>query len=365
MPLFDGSDEERTENATAYRREEFRKQGTVAFSREILTIILLFAVGTALYFSVNGMRKEFELLAGSFFKFQTAMDFGKVDFTDAVITVMKSMGMMLAPVMIVAVIAGLVGSIAQVGFYVTWDPLQPKWDRINPISGFQRILSAQGAIEAFKALIKIGIGGWITWIFFKKESSGIGTILKRNVPEISVLTMTTMGRLGMSLLLALSVIAVLDYFWQRFRLEQSMRMTRREAKEEMKLRDGDPLTKSRIRGIQRKIAGRRMMENVPKADVIVTNPTHLAVALQYDQDAMRAPKVTAKGAGVVAEKIKELAKFHRIPIVENKPLARTIYKEIEVGGYIPRELYKAVAEVLAYVYKLRGLANYRPANASL
>lgn len=363
MPLFENSDEERTETATAYRREEFRKQGTVAFSREILTIVLLFSVGTALYFSVSGMRKEFELLAASLFKFQTVVDFGKQEILETALQAIKTLGSMLFPVFLVAVIAGLVASVAQVGFFITWEPLQPKWDRIDPISGFQKILSSQGAVEAAKALFKIGIGGWVTWIFFKKEALGIGNLLRRNVPEIGVLTMTTMGRLGMSILLALTVIAAIDYFWQRFRVEQSMRMTRREAKEEMKLRDGDPLTKSRIRGIQRKIAGRRMMENVPKADVIVTNPTHLAIALQYDAESMRAPKVTAKGAGVVAEKIKELAKFHRIPIVENKPLARTIYKEMDVGEYVPRELYKAVAEVLAYVYKLRGMGRMQTATA--
>lgn len=362
MALFDGSDEERTETATAYRREEFRKQGTVAFSREILTIVLLLSVGCALNFSVSGIRHEFEILAASFFKFQM-VDFGKLEFTELLLKAARGFGLMLLPVMLVAVIAGIVASVAQVGFFVTWEPLQPKWERIDPIAGFGKIVSSQGAIEALKAFFKIGIAGWVTWIFFKKEALNVGNILQRSVPEISVITMTTMGRLGLSLLLALGVIAALDYFWQRLRVEKSMRMTRREAKEEMKLRDGDPLTKSRIRGIQRKIAGRRMMENVPKADVIVTNPTHLAVALQYDVDSMRAPKVTAKGAGVVAEKIKEMARFHRIPIVENKPLARTIYKEMEVGQYVPRELYKAVAEVLAYVYKLRGANPLRATTA--
>ncbi len=190
---------------------------------------------------------------------------------------------------------------------------------------------------------------------FKGQALTIGAYFQHSVYEIAVLTLKSAGKLGLLIVLAMSVMAALDFAWQKFQLEKKMRMTKREAKEEFKLREGDPLIKHRIRTIQRRIASRRMMENIPKADVIVTNPTHLAVALQYDGKTMRAPKVTAKGAGVIAEKIKELARANGVPIVENKPLARTMYKELEIGESIPKELYRAVAEVLSYVYKLKGV----------
>ena len=183
----------------------------------------------------------------------------------------------------------------------------------------------------------------------------MGELFHKDLGQQSVWTMKECLIVFFSVVGSLSIIGILDVVYQRFQLERSMRMTRREAKDEFKLREGDPLIKSRIRALQRRIASRRMMEAVPKADVVVTNPTHLAVALQYVASEMPAPKVVAKGAGVVAEKIREVARTHDVPIVENKPLARTLFRELDINDFIPRELYKAVAEVLAYVYRLRGM----------
>ncbi len=354
MALFDDSNDERTETATPYRREEFRKQGTVAMSREVLSVLMMGAVAFALYGSCHTMLTQFSTLAQQYFGFLVRGEFEKTQLLEMRWGVFKSLAWMVFPVLTTAMVAGIVSSVLQVGFYFTTEPLTPKWERINPINGFNRMFSGQGFIEVIKALIKIAIAGWVVWKFIKAEAPQVGVLYQKSTLEITTITLISVGKLMVSLLLFLAVIAALDYAFQKFQLEKKMKMTRREAKEEFKLREGDPLIKSRIRSIQRKIASRRMMEEIPKSTVIVTNPTHLAVALQYEAG-MQAPKIVAKGAGFVADKIKEIARANRIPIVENKPLARNIFKNIPIGQYIPRELYKAVAEVLSYVYKLRGL----------
>jgi len=354
MALFEGSDEERTETASAFRREEFRKKGSVAVSRELLSVALMFAVVATLYFSVNGIFREFGGLIEKFFKFGNGGDFSKQEF----LRIKNDMGIsffwMVTPVFVVAMIAGILTSAAQVGFYITWEPLTPNWDRINPVSGLQRLCSSKGLVEALKAVLKIVVVGWVAWKFCLSHSEVVSGLLGKTPGEEAILVLQILGKLFLTLVSACVVIAAADYGFQKYFLEKQMRMTRREMKEEFKLREGDPLIKSRIRGIQKRIAGRRMMEDVPKAAVIVTNPTHLAVALQYEEG-MAAPKVIAKGAGFIADKIRELAKTNGIPIVENKPLARTLFKNIKIGHSIPKDLYKAVAEVLAYVFKLKGL----------
>ncbi len=354
MAIFDDSNDERTETATPYRREEFRKQGTVAVSREVLSVLMMGAVAFAIYGSSQSLLKQFSSLAGQYFGFFMRGEFEKTQLLEMRWGVFKSLTWMVFPILFTAMVAGIVSSVAQVGFYFTTEPLAPKWDRINPINGFGRMFSSQGLVEVFKALIKIAIASWVVWKFLKAQTPGVSVLYQKNTLEITTFILGSIGKLLVSLLLFLAVVAGLDYFFQKFQLEKKMKMTRREAKEEFKLREGDPLIKSRIKSIQRKIASRRMMESVPKSTVIVTNPTHLAVALQYESG-MQAPKVVAKGAGFVAEKIKEIARANRIPIVENKPLARNMFKNIAIGQFIPRDLYKAVAEVLSYVYKLRGL----------
>lgn len=352
------SAEDCTESASQFRREEFRKQGTVALSRELLSVAILISVGLSLYFACNAVFTQFSSLSDGFFRFSKVTTFGKMEILDLRFFLLRSWSSMVLPVFVIAVAAGLVACAAQVGFYITWEPLTPNLDRINPLNGIQRLFSLKGAIEALKALLKIGIAGIVLYYFIKNHAQQSAVFYHKNVPEITKLLLSGVSKIFFTMILALSVLAVLDYAYQRWELEKQMKMTRREAKEEFKLREGDPLIKTRIRSAQRRIASRRMMEAVPKADVVVTNPTHLAVALKYDAGSMHAPKVVAKGAGVIAEKIKEIARFHRIPIVENKPLARAIFKEIEINHFIPRELYKAVAEVLAYVYRLKQAHGY-------
>lgn len=353
MPLFEGSDEDKTETATAYRREEFRKQGSVALSREVISVSILFGTVGVLALSVKQLYVEFGNLTGIFFKFGHGSEATKNDLLVLISQSLTSFFKMISPVFLAVILIGFVACVSQVGFYVTWEPLSPKWERINPISGLQRILSSRGLVEAIKSLLKMGLIGWIVWKFGVAEKENLVLLLTKSPLEESEIILRLLAKCLLMVLLGYSVIAAADFGFQKYSLEKQMRMTRREVKEEFKLREGDPLIKSRIKSIQKRIAGKRMMEEVPKATVIVTNPTHLAVALLY-QEGMVAPKVVAKGAGLIADKIRELAKTASVPIVENKPLARTLFKNIKIGHSIPKELYKAVAEVLAYVFKLKG-----------
>jgi len=356
MPApFEKSQEERTEQPTQYRREEFRRQGNVAVSRELLSVVLFLAVGGALYFGMSMIFREFSQVATRQFTFSDLT----LDKSTTLIMLFESAeawGWIVGPVMVVALAAGLAVCALQVGFHVSTESLTLKWERLNPVSGFQRIWSSRGLVEALKAVLKLGIAGLVVWLFIRSHVQGAFVLTQGSVEGSVALMLTLISKLFFILVATFAALAALDYGFQRWQLEKQMRMTKSEVKEEFKLREGDPLIKSRIRSLQRKMASRRMMEAVPKADVIVTNPTHLAVALQYDTKNMFAPKVTAKGAEAVAEKIKEIARFNRIPIVENKPLARTLFKKIDIGSFIPKELYKAVAEVLAYVYRLKGIS---------
>ncbi len=359
MAAADTQGDEKTENATVFRREEFRRQGSVALSRELVSIALFAGVGLSLYMGVGNLSLEWQKFSNIFFQFSNKLDLNKTQFLELNQLIVVSLMKMCAPVVLTAAVMGFIVTLCQVGFVVSWEPLAPNLERINPVSGLQRIFSMNGSIEAVKALIKMVVAGWILWLFLKSRAYEFTDLYHKSVPEIAVSFGKWMGRLLSFFVVYFGAIAGLDYFFQRYMLEKKMKMTKQEVKEEFKMREGDPLIKQRIKGIQRRIASQRMMEEVPKAAVIVTNPTHLAVALQYDPLNMHAPKIVAKGAGFVADKIKEIARQNGIPIVENKPLARTVFKSIKIGHFIPRELYKAVSEVLAYVYRLKGLTQQR------
>jgi len=353
MPLFEGSDEDKTEPATVYRREEFRKQGTVALSREVISVAILLGATGVLTFSTNIVFKEFSNLISVFFGFGRGAETNKSDLLILITKSLTSFFVMVGPVFVGVLTMAFIACVAQVGFYITWEPLSPNWERLNPLSGLQRILSSKGLVEAIKSVLKMTLIGWVVWKFGFSQKDNLSLLLTKGPGEEAILILAMLSKFIFMMIAAYSVVAIADFAFQKYSVEKQMRMTRREVKEEFKLREGDPLIKSRIKSIQRRIAGRRMMDEVPKATVIVTNPTHLAVALLY-QEGMVAPKVIAKGAGLIADKIRELAKTASVPIVENKPLARTLFKNIKIGHSIPKELYKAVAEVLAYVFKLKG-----------
>jgi flagellar biosynthetic protein FlhB len=260
---------------------------------------------------------------------------------------------LIAPVLGAALVVGVLTQFLQVGILFTTDPLLPRFSRLNPVSGLSRLFSGQAVVELLKAVLKLAIVGMVAFSTLRADLPTIFLLGEQGVglffAGLSAIIASLLGKSGMALL----VLGGLDYAFQRWHHEQSLKMTKQEVKEEARQQDVDPKIKARIRSMQRDLSRRQMMAAVPKATVVITNPTHLAVALAYDRGKMAAPQVVARGAGHLAERIKSLAREARVPIMEDKPLARALYRHVEVGEYIPDTLYKAVAQVLAYVYSLQ------------
>lgn len=343
---------ERTEEATQTRRDEFRKRGQVAHTKELGTgFILLFAF-ILIYMTGQFFFKEIlELFESSYGR--NLSEAVRTDNYNAILMMaLTKFVLLFFPIGIIAVIIGVMSNVFQTGLLHVEDALEPNFEKINPISGLQRLFSLKAVVEGVKSLIKITLVIYLLYFILSKEVSSISTLMNYSVVEmLEFIGKKTAHLIGLVALLMIA-IAVADYFYQWWDLEKQMMMTKQEVREEIKSREGDPHIKARVRRIQRDIANRRMMQDVPKADVIITNPTHIAVALKYDKN-LPAPQIIAMGGDLIAEKIKAIAREHGIPIVENKPLARTIFKTLEIGQVIPRELFVAVAEVLSYVYKLK------------
>ena len=257
-----------------------------------------------------------------------------------------------SPFFIIICIVGLIINYIQVGMRLSLQPLAPNLKKINPISGFGRIFSLRSLTELVKNILKISLVGFITYFHMRGEMVQVVKLHDITLMAGMVYVAVSIFKLVMKMCVLLIILAILDYVYQKWDFEKSMRMTKQEVKDEHKQREGDPLVRSRIRQKQREIAYQRMMAEVPKADVVITNPIHVAVALSYKAEEMHAPKVVAKGGGDIAERIKEIAKENHVPIIEDKPLAQSLFKMCEVGDYVPPNLFKAVAEILAYVYRL-------------
>jgi flagellar biosynthesis protein FlhB len=267
-----------------------------------------------------------------------------------------TIGTVVGPLAVGLLAIGLLASFSQVGFLFTLEPMKPKASKINPISGFKKVIfSRRAGVELIKNLIKVTVIGLVAYFSLKSILAESMYLMDSDVASVIGFMARASLSVAFKVALAFIFLAVFDYVYQRFEYEKELRMTKQEVKDEHKTTEGDPQIKSRVRSIQRQIAYRRMMQDVPTADVVVTNPTHLAVALKYDRNAGGAPKVVAKGAEKNAQRIKEIAAEHEVPIVEDKFLARALYKTVEIGEEIPEKLFQAVAEVLAYIYKIKHL----------
>ena len=345
-------DSDRTEEATQTRRDEFRKQGQVAKSQEIISALIMVGVSLSLVvfskFFLSNMFQLFQEIWGGNLSYYVR----EGHFLEAGKLAGEKTFLLLLPVFGFVLMLGVLANIVQTGFIQVEEAFTFNLEKINPIAGMGRLFGLKNSVEGLKALIKLLILTGICYLVFGKEVGKIPFLIQKTIPEISFFLSDVAFRLAFSIGVGLVGIGVLDFFFQRWELERRMKMTKEEVKQELKNQQGDPLIRARIRKLQRQAATRKMMQEVPKADVIVTNPTHIAVALKYDAG-FPSPKLIAMGADHVAEKIKELAREHKIPVVENKPLARTIFKTMKIGQFIPRELFVAVAEVLSYVYKLR------------
>lgn len=346
------NDEEKTEQATDARREEFRKRGQVAHSKEFASALFFLVASGSIYFTSRYASGHIIELFNHTFGLDMIQAVRIGDFTTAAKFAAQKAAFILVPILAVAGFIGAASSIMQVGFLSIEDAISPKFEKIDPMSGLKRIFALRTAMEGLKSFLKILFIGLVVYLILKSEVQKIPYLVSYTVESLLVY----LGYLSVKLFFVIGMImaglAGLDYLYQRWDLEQQMMMTKQEIKEEHKQREGDPMIKARVRRLQREMANRRMMEDIPKADVVITNPTHIAVVLKYGEN-LPAPQLIAKGADYMAEKIKELAREHKIPIVENKPLARTIYKTMKLKQVIPRELFVAVAEVLSYVYKLK------------
>jgi flagellar biosynthetic protein FlhB len=344
--------DEKTEQATDARREDFRRRGQVAQTKELASCLLLLTFAGGIY----AMGRYFFQNIYEIFNYAYGPNLVNTirggNFSEALVFVGTKGVMLLGPVLAIAGLVAGVSSVAQVGFLNVEDAMSPDLNKLNPIEGFKRVFSLRALSEGVKAFLKLLLIGTILYFLLKSEVSKIPYLISYSLEEIfqylGGVVVRLLGGIGTMML----ILSLADYFFQRWDLEKKMMMTKQEVKEESKSREGDPMIKARIRRMQRERSSKRMMAAVPKGDVVITNPTHIAIVLKYDAN-LPAPQIIAKGADLVAERIKALAREHNIPIVENKPLARTIFKTLKVGQVIPRELFVAVAEVLSYVYKLR------------
>lgn len=350
--MADQANEDKTEQPTPKKREDARKKGQVAKSRDISSVAVLMAGLGALYLFGGYMHSHITDMMKHVFSLDPSA-WGVNELGALGGEIVFEFFAILAPVLVCVFLAGLAANAAQVGLYFSWEAAAPKFSKVNPISGLGRLFSKQSLVELAKSLAKLAVVGFVAFLTVKGEMDNLILLGQTETANILIYVLMISLKLFLRVGMIMVFIAALDYAFQKWNHEQQLKMTRQEVKDEYKQTDGDPMVKARIRRIQMEAARRRMMEEVPKADVIVTNPIHLAVAIKYDAMGMEAPKILAKGAGKVAEKIKEIARKHEVPIVENKELARALFKAVNIGDFIPVALYQAVAEVLAYVYGLK------------
>ena len=345
------ADGDKTEEPTAKKRQDAAKKGQVGKSQELSTAFVLL-IG---FFVIKALWEQiYTNIAG-----YTIYIFGHLNQNvdvENVIQLFIGMGVILVktamPIMLAVMVVGLAVNFFQVGLNVSAEKIQPKFDNLNPINGVGRMFSKRSLVELVKSVLKIVVIGFFIYNYLKDEIFtmpqfifyDLGTSLTKMSEIIFTLAFQVIG--------VIFVLAVLDFGYQKWQTTQDLKMTKQEVKDEFKQTEGDPQIKGKIRQKQRQMAMSRMMQEVPKADVIVTNPTHFAVALKYEKG-MTAPVVVAKGADFVAQKIKSVGRENDVPLVENRPLARALYASTEVGDSVPRELYQSVAEVLAYVYRLK------------
>ena len=341
------------EPATPKRRREARQKGQIARSPEIGTVVVLAAGLMVLQWSAGSIGQRIAVLSRTIFLGQTSVDWTIEGIHHLSWWTIQNLAIMLAPVFAIVLVAGVSSQLAQVGFYLGGSGLAPQFQRINPIEGFKRLFSKRAAVDWLKTFLKFLILSSVGYHFLtlglelSQQSASLGLF-----EQIEISLRLLMRFIWLVLAIYL-VLAAADYLYQRWELEQSLRMTKEEIKHELRQTEGDPMLRSRRREIQRDLVRQMMLHDVPKADVVITNPTHYAVALRYTED-MDAPRVIAKGRGWLAQKIKEIAHRHQVVIMEDRKLAQALYKSVEVGETIPEELYQAVAEVLAFVWQIKG-----------
>ena len=344
---------QKTERATPKRRREAREKGNVLKSTEVGTAAVLLAVFAAVkLFGSTVINSSAEMMRG-WLAFSLAEPLTVNEAAAILGEGIKSIAMISLPLVGLGVLIALGANLMQVGFLFTPKALQPKMSRINPAQGFKRIFSTRSLAELLKAVLKIGVLGYVAYGEYQTIIVQFPDFASIGLLQASALMADMAVNIAFKMLMVLLVIAAADWVYQWWRRERDLKMTKQEVKDEFKQTEGDPQIKSRIRQQQRKIGMMRMMQSIPQASVVITNPTHYAVALRYQEGRDAAPVVLAKGRDFVAQRIKEEARKYNIELVENRPLAQALYLYCDIGDAVPKDMYKAVAEVLAYVYKLK------------
>ena len=342
---------EKTEEPTAKKRADARKKGQVGRSQEVNSAFVLL-VG---FFALKLLWDSIYVSIATYTTYVFTNLNQTVD-TENILRIFISIVLVLAktafPIMIFIMIIGLAVNFFQVGLNINTESIEFKLDKLNPINGFGRIFSKRSLVELAKSFFKIIVIGFFLYRFIHEQILAMPQFMFFDLTTSLALVAEIIFQMSFIVIGVIMIMAFLDYGYQKWQTTQDLKMSKQEVKDEMKQTEGDPQIKGKIRQKQRQMAMARMMKEVPKADVIITNPTHYAVALSYEQG-MVAPTVIAKGQDLVAQRIKEIGREARVPIVENKPLARTLYAAVQVGDAVPQELYQAVAEVLAYVYRLK------------
>ncbi len=350
--MAEDSDLERTEPASQRRLEQAREQGQVPQSRELSAFLVLIAGSVGVWVMGSWVADRAAALMRTGLTLERAAAFDPQAMAQSLWSLGADALLTLAPLLLLLVVAALAGPLAMGGFIFSPKAFQPDFNRLDPLKGFGRMASVQGLAELVKALLKaLLIGGVALWVVSHERDALfalLGQPLHASMSSFAQLVVFS----AVMIIGGMALIAAIDVPFQLWQYHSKLKMTKEELRQEAKELEGDPQLKARIRSQQREMARKRMMSEVPKADVVVTNPTHYSVALKYDASKMRAPRVVAKGAGLVAQRIREIAGEHHVPLLEAPPLARALYRHTEPGDEVPATLYTAVAEVMAYIYQL-------------
>ena len=352
----DGPGGEKTELPTAKKLSDARDEGQVAKSNELLIATSLYGLFLSLKLFVGKIGNEFLLLFQTYYA--NIDKISSEDFNINTASLLLKNGILdiiriILPLILIAVVIAFASNIVQIKWKITGKPLRPKFDKLSPLKGFKNLFSKDKVMELLKAILKVGALGYISYNTLKDNVDMIALLYDISIGQAIVLIGTVVIDLGTDVSLVFLIFGIADFAYQKLKFKKDMMMTKQEIKDEYKQSEGDPHTKGKIKSKMREVSQRRMMQQLPEADVVITNPTHFAAAIKYDKNTSEAPILIAKGADYIAEKIKEAARENKIEIVENKPLARMLYYNVEIGDEIPAELYQMTAEVLAYVYGLK------------
>lgn len=355
----DGPGGEKTEPATEKKLREAREDGKVSKSKELVSafdlIVFFLLLKIFISFLGGGFEETFRYAYGSMGTLakQSAGSFSEGEAAAFISSILLEILKLLLPFLVFGFAVTVIVNILQVGWKVTGKPLKPKPDKFNPINGMKRIISKDSIFELVKSIIKIALIIYVAYTAIKDDAQKIFVLYDMPLNQALAFCGSVIINAGLKISIVYLVVGLADFIYQKFRFKEDMKMTKQEVKDEYKNTEGNPEIKGRQRQRMREASRQRMMQDVPKADVVITNPTHLAVAIKYDAEKAKAPVVLAKGEDYLAQKIREKAKENGIEIVENKPLARMLYANVEIGEEIPPELYQAVAEILAMVYNMK------------